>query len=62
MAFDADLLREQMKNIRFRNGRWERLENGQWAPWPVLKIDGLAARESSRVIARAQANDEGTRR
>ena len=30
---------EQMSRSRYVNGRHERLENGQWVPWPVLTLD-----------------------
>jgi hypothetical protein len=37
----VEVLREQLGRARFRNGQWERFENGEWVPWPVLKLDRL---------------------
>lgn len=50
---DTEKLGAQMAASRFTNGRFERLENGRWAAWPVLPIDSLGREEAARVIAHA---------
>ena len=52
MTIDASNLPEQMKNARVVDGRFERLENGEWVPWPVLSIDKLGLDEVKRTMAR----------
>lgn len=52
MAIDGDALREQMKNVRSVDGRFERLVNGEWVPWPVLRLDKLATDDLRRAAAR----------
>lgn len=49
MAIDTELLTEQMKNSRFRAGRFERLVSGEWVPWPILTLDRWAHEEAKRV-------------
>lgn len=44
MAINVAKLNEQLARCRYRDGRWERLENGEWVAWPVLKLDRLALR------------------
>jgi len=51
---DGERLSEQMERTRFRYGRLERLENGEWVPWPVLPMDKLGRDEAERVIARSR--------
>ncbi len=46
------VLSEQMNRARFRDGRWERLEDGQWKPWPVLWLDRLGRLEVMRCHGR----------
>lgn len=58
MAIDSDLLAEQMKNTRPRNGVWERLVDGQWVPWPVLWLDTWGVRETKRVITKGGGDDQ----
>lgn len=55
MTFDTVKLDEQMQNSRFRSGRFERLENGEWVEWPVLRLDPLASKETKRAIAQFQS-------
>ena len=57
MTIDAEQLSEQMNHSRYREGRLERLENGQWVPWPVLTIDHAGKVEAKRV-----ATHDGRRR
>jgi len=49
---DETMLAEQMKNTRHRDGRWERLVDGEWVEWPLLKLDKWANDETKRVVAR----------
>lgn len=49
---------EQMNRSRYRNGRHERLENGEWVPWPVLKIDKYARDAHARSVAREERSRE----
>jgi len=44
----VEVLREQMARARYRNGLWERLEDGRWVPWPVLRLDRLGRMEVFR--------------
>lgn len=55
MAIDGDALREQMKNVRMVDGRFERLVDGEWVPWPVLRLDKLAHDDLRRAEARRQS-------
>lgn len=48
MSIDVEQLREQLSRCRLRNDQWERLENGEWVPWPVLRLDRLAHLEIRR--------------
>jgi hypothetical protein len=48
----AEVLPEQLARTRFRDGRWERLEDGEWVPWPVLKMDRLGRLEALRCHGR----------
>jgi hypothetical protein len=50
----VEVLSEQMSQTRYRDGSWERLENGQWVPWRVLKLDRLGRMEALRVTARVR--------
>jgi hypothetical protein len=50
MTVYTDTIQEQMKRSRYRNGRHERLENGEWVPWPVLTIDKYGREEADRTI------------
>jgi|HubBroStandDraft_2_1064218.scaffolds.fasta_scaffold02109_7 hypothetical protein len=49
----VEILSEQMSQTRYRDGNWERLENGQWVPWRVLKLDRLGRLEALRATSRA---------
>ncbi len=41
----VQVLAEQMARTRFRDGKWERLdEYGRWVPWPVLKLRSVRDR------------------
>lgn len=65
MGVDTSVLDAQMAAGRYRNDKWERLENGEWVPWPVLTLDGLAAKEMQRSATRQReraAADERARR
>jgi len=44
----VEILTEQMSKTRYRDGVWERFEDGQWAPWRVLKLDRLGRLEALR--------------
>jgi hypothetical protein len=51
MSIDyRDHIVEQMRRSRYRDGRHERLENGEWVPWPVLTLDRLGTAESKKMI------------
>jgi hypothetical protein len=56
MTDDPNKVFDQLEKSRFRNGRHERLENGEWKPWPVLKLDEIgriaAARDAALVRER----------
>ena len=54
MAIDAELLGAQMKQSRFANGRFERLVNGEWVEWPVLRLDKLGLNEAKRVVTNSR--------
>jgi len=54
---DVEQLNGQMQRSRFKGGRFERFENGEWVPWPVLGLDQLGRREALRV-----ATHDGRRR
>lgn len=51
-------VREQMNRSRYKNGRHERLENGVWVPWPVLKLDKYAHDGHARTVARGEWREE----
>jgi hypothetical protein len=53
MTFDVS---DQMNNSRYnpKEGRFERLENGEWVPWPVLKMDKYGRDEATRTIILGQ--------
>lgn len=53
MPIDENQLHEQMQRARFRNGRFERLQDGCWVEWPVLTIDRLGQKAADRAV---QAN------
>jgi len=53
----SDNLNEQMSASRFRNGRFERLVNGEWVEWKVLKLDKWAHEEVSRTERRKERRD-----
>ncbi len=58
MAIDGDALREQMRNVRMVDGRFERLVNGEWVVWPVLRLDKLAHDDLRRAAARRQSQPQ----
>jgi hypothetical protein len=49
-----DCIVQQMNSSRYRDGRHERLENGQWVPWPVLTLDRLGTEEAKKVAAQSR--------
>lgn len=48
MTIDSAALSDQMNRSRYRNGRFERLEGGEWVPWPVLPLDKAGVEEAKR--------------
>jgi hypothetical protein len=46
----VEVLDSQMSRTRVRDGIWERFEDGQWGPWPVLSLDRLGRLEALRSI------------
>ena len=48
----VEILGEQMSRTRYRNGLWERLEDGRWVPWRVLKLDRLGRLAALGATAR----------
>lgn len=48
---DEEQFQQQLQHSRVRDGRFERLENGQWVPWPVLTLDKIGRKEAERVVA-----------
>jgi hypothetical protein len=46
-----DKIVDQMKCSRYRDGRHERLENGEWVPWPILSLDRLGVEEAGQGIS-----------
>ena len=48
----VEVLGEQMSKTRTRDGVWERLQDGEWATWPVLRLDRLARLEVVRCHGR----------
>jgi len=55
---DTNQLAEQMKQSRVRDGRFERLENGEWVVWPVLRLDKWAHDETKRIVTRNQSRED----
>jgi len=55
-AFDV---RDQMSRSRYnhKEGRHERLENGVWVPWPVLKMDRYGQHEVGRIMEREERRE-----
>lgn len=51
MTIDGDMLTDQMNRARYRNGRFERLEHGEWVAWPILGMDKLGRDAAARIIA-----------
>jgi hypothetical protein len=49
----VEVLGAQMSQTRLRDGCWERLEDGEWVPWRVLKLDRLGHLEALRAATRA---------
>jgi hypothetical protein len=45
-------VRDQMNHSRYINGRHERLVNGEWVPWPVLKLDKYGHDAHKRTVVR----------
>jgi hypothetical protein len=43
---------EQMNRSRYNHKKecFERFENGEWVPWPVLRINKIGIDEANRVI------------
>jgi hypothetical protein len=54
MTVDLAALMDQMNRSRFRGGRFERLEGGEWVPWPVLPLDRVGAEEARKVAAQGR--------
>lgn len=52
MTIDTELLSEQMRQVRFRGGRFERVVDGEWVAWPVLPMDRIGRIEAERVVGR----------
>jgi len=39
------------RDVSFRDGVALRREGGTWRPWPVLRLDGVGARQAVREVA-----------
>jgi hypothetical protein len=46
-----DSISEQIANSRFIGGRFERLVDGEWVEWPVLRLDKLGIEMAKKVMA-----------
>lgn len=55
-------VREQMDRSRVVDGRFERLEEDKWVPWPILTIDKLGADEAKRMTSQHSPKDRPERR